>query len=455
MSLSGDVVATANLRPPIAPFRILFGPRSRPQTLAQQQQSAAKRKATGTGTGGSPTKKRKLGSGKASGLNFLDDNNNGQEAIDPNESFLERRDRIKRQKWKSRQALELAGHPVEILPAVTQKSAAKAIAAVTAVQEVKSDDGGDRDDKGDVAVVSEEKKLAPTYPSSTLFFDLSACDRYHSLERQDADQCKEESDGKRPSHAGKFIWWRTRRQRGEWWRREREYFRGLSGSKLIAALLLFPPAEGKKPVEYLINWYKTYLPDSKELILLQDLKDSSEETSVGQECMDWGTFHEIDGLASFLHHLGNVLDVDIYETTLSPVQLSPDLIKEVLIGEVERVTNRKWRPLTVRTWYMNQLTRSLVLRAHDCLVFALLLELVRTWTSGARTCFGTVPMASAGSDLRAFGLPLRSRHRMGHVTLKRTRSASGTTTRKCSCTWRRTCAHSSDWRSNQSSSTAC
>jgi hypothetical protein len=133
-------------------------------------------------------------------------------------------------------------------------------------------------------------------PPSVLLFDLHASARYHSFDRQDPS-------GQKCQY----------RQRGEAWQRMRQ--RCVTGSRTIGVLMLFGFAQ------CLQNWYEAYDPDSPVLAALLANRDPREVVQQ-EECMAWGTYHEIDATASLLYHLGDVLDISVYETTLIPIRLT-------------------------------------------------------------------------------------------------------------------------------------
>jgi hypothetical protein len=63
----------------------------------------------------------------------------------------------------------------------------------------------------------------------------------------------------------------------------------------------------------------------------------------GQESMQWGTYHEEDAVATFLHHLGGELDIQLSESTLLPVRLPAELMDLVRRTHAELYPDCPWR----------------------------------------------------------------------------------------------------------------
>jgi hypothetical protein len=151
--------------------------------------------------------------------------------------------------------------------------------------------------------------------------NLSEHPRYHSLERQDFDNNKETQ-------------WRKRRQRTAWWHSARVLC--LSGSRLTDAINMF---DG---IKFFETWFKTYDPENKMLAEIAASVDAKMQEK-SNETMAWGTYHEIDATATFVHHLGETLNFDFFETTLSPVKLPKAAVDNILKPCV-------WKQREEKTW---------------------------------------------------------------------------------------------------------
>lgn len=63
-----------------------------------------------------------------------------------------------------------------------------------------------------------------------------------------------------------------------------------------------------------------------DLVPVRDDEQNQQRQTQKRECMAWGTYHEVDGVATFLHCWGEDLDIVLYETTSMPVPLDADLL---------------------------------------------------------------------------------------------------------------------------------
>ncbi len=100
------------------------------------------------------------------------------------------------------------------------------------------------------------------------------------------------------------------RQRGTLWFKWR--MKTVTGSKLIDIVCPF------QRLAHVKTWYETYQPDSPILAALIASVPELEKKR-DQERMAWGTYHEEDSLATIVHELGDKLDLDFFETTLSKI----------------------------------------------------------------------------------------------------------------------------------------
>jgi hypothetical protein len=172
--------------------------------------------------------------------------------------------------------------------------------------------------ESDIRTFFSREKI-PLLPLSALSaFDLDSCTRYFSFERQD------------PSGDLQLI---NKRQRSPWWFKER--LCTLTGSKLVNAMGLFDFDS------FLKTWYETY--DGTNLIL-DDMTKSQcgDEITKGEECMAWGTFHEIDALATLVHHLAVENDLEFYETTLTRISL-PKYLVDLIKVTLKKEFNHDWK----------------------------------------------------------------------------------------------------------------
>lgn len=165
----------------------------------------------------------------------------------------------------------------------------------------------------------ERPKLPLTVLDTDPRFDIHACDHYFSFERQDT--------------TGKLS---EQRQRGSTWHEGR--VRVVTGSRLIGVLMLFGYDQLYE------NWYQTYQPKSPVLAELA-ARRTPEEVEQQNECMAWGTFREIDAMASFLKHVAVPQDLTVMEAPLKPIRFTPlmmDVVKETLAADPE-AGERKWK----------------------------------------------------------------------------------------------------------------
>lgn len=167
----------------------------------------------------------------------------------------------------------------------------------------------------------DKVEMIPLKISQEKVYDLNACVRYHSFERQDS------IDGK-----SNLV---NKRQRSEWWFKER--LKTITGSKLVSVIGMFDYDS------FLRTWYESY--DDKHAVL-QDMNHAKEQDRVDNEktmeCMEWGTNHEIDGLATLIHHLGDKYNLEFCETTLSNIHPSMqhfEIIKKTLKDHL----NYEWK----------------------------------------------------------------------------------------------------------------
>ena len=153
------------------------------------------------------------------------------------------------------------------------------------------------------------------YNHITRTFNLDNCTRYYSFERQDptGQLCK-------------------KRQRSDLWRKER--LKTITGSKLVNLIPMFEWAK------FIKVWYETYQETNPIIQELQSLESVCEKEK-SEECMAWGTYHEIDALATFIYHLGDKLDLEFSETTLTRIPLSHSLLS-IIKNTLKREFNYTW-----------------------------------------------------------------------------------------------------------------
>lgn len=174
--------------------------------------------------------------------------------------------------------------------------------------------------------------------------DLSEHGRYYSLERQDFENAKSAKPG------DTVIEWRKRRQRTAWWHTARVLC--LSGSRLTNAINMFDE------MQYFETWLKTYDPENKFLAEIEASVDAKTRDK-SNETMAWGTYHEIDAMATFIHHLGEKLNFDVFEATLTQVKLPKDAIENVLKPCVlKKRQDQKWTDKDDEIWVKNFLKDS-------------------------------------------------------------------------------------------------
>lgn len=179
----------------------------------------------------------------------------------------------------------------------------------------------------------------------TIIIDLNNHSRYLSFEKQqeiimiDNLQNKSLAVGNKNlnlidcTNDNKTIKLIDMRQRSPWWFKERE--KKVTGSKLTNIFGFWGLSK------FWTTWFDCYDPDNpilKEII--SSYAESDREIAKGKECMAWGTFHENDGLATVIHHLGNKNNLIFYEITLTTIRWSVahlNLIKTYLLQDFNHV----------------------------------------------------------------------------------------------------------------------
>lgn len=174
----------------------------------------------------------------------------------------------------------------------------------------------------DLQLFFERPKCPLHVPPGAVLYDLLTSSRYLSLEKQDPTTKLGLTD---------------QRQRSSWWFGQRR--RHVTGSKLVNAMAFFGGLDS-----ILDAYYDTYEPDSTECKARKTTAAANTlNAEKQQECMDWGTYHEADALATFLSHIGEALDVEIQETTCTHVRLPSELMTIVRQTFKQLYPDKTWR----------------------------------------------------------------------------------------------------------------
>ena len=165
-------------------------------------------------------------------------------------------------------------------------------------------------------------------------YDIFEKSRYRTLEVQDPK--------------GGLV---TKRQRTEWWHGARNGI--LTGSKLANAAGLFG-LDGM-----IETWRNTYLHADPPV-------EEEKAEAKKQECMAWGTYHETDAVATFLHQFGEPYDLVSEECILTPVREHSELRSMIRRIWTEDF-GQQWTPEWERLWYYEFLKTSPDLRGFSLL----------------------------------------------------------------------------------------